>query len=200
MVKALIDFGVDLNVSWGRNFKRINYMQFPVLLSSFTGNAKTIDLLVNAGASVEVFDYEGRNPLLYAVMLGHEEAARLLCQHVQLLKSLDKDEGKSPLHAVWAKLTRTSCNSPPPSPNVETVQTYLNLAELLVQNGTDVNLQSRFGASPLLDAVHTQRIEPVLKIIELGADPNIRAQKSIDYWQRRAMSELQQAETGKSLP
>ncbi|KIX00054.1 uncharacterized protein Z518_10981 [Rhinocladiella mackenziei CBS 650.93] len=61
------------------------------------------------------------------------------------------------------------------------VKTSLDLAESLVQNGGDVNLPDRLGNTPLHDSVQTGQVEAVRKLIQLGADVSIRANKESHY-------------------
>jgi ankyrin repeat protein len=56
---------------------------------------------------------------------------------------------------------------------------------LLVENGADVNLQDRFVNTPLHEAVQSGQIEAIQKLIQVGADVNIRANKELDYWGRQ---------------
>lgn len=189
MVKALIDIGADLNTSWQRRWKRIYEEQFPVLLASFVGNARLIELLVSHGASVEVTDYEGRTPLHYAAMLGHHEAATVLCAHKQLLQSRDEG-GKSPMHMVWSKLIRAyeSRDNRDATRRVaaeaKDVETSLAMVDMLSQSGGKVNMPDHRGNTPLHDAVRTGSLEAVQKLVQLGADINIRANKESNYWER----------------
>jgi hypothetical protein len=188
MVKALIDIGVALDKRWLRRWKRIYEEQFPVLLASFVGNSELIKLLVKHGASVDVSDYEGRSPLHYATMLGHVDAAHTLCLHKQLLKSKD-EMGKSPIHVVWSKLIRAYQEKRWKSRDQTTLTTTdvdkaLVLAEMLARSGGDVNIPDHLGNTPLHDAVRTGRIDAVEKLIELGADINVRSNKESDYWER----------------
>ncbi len=188
MVKALIDIGVELNTPWQRRWTRIYEEQFPVLLASFVGNAKLIELLVSHGASVNVSDYKGRTPLHYAAMLGHFEAATVLCVHKQLLESRD-ERGKTPMHVVWSKLIRAHesrddrDSSRRVTVKAKDVETSLAFADLLVQNECDVNMPDHLGNTPVHDAVRTGSLEAVQKLVQLGADINIRANKESDYWQ-----------------
>lgn len=202
MVKALIDTGIDLNVRWGAKYKRIEDIQYPVLLASFLGNAELINLLVGEGASVCVSDYEGRTPLHYAVILGHVEAAQALCSHPQLLDQVDK-EGQSPLHLAWSKLLRSRSyaadSSPPPASSTE-VQASLALAELLVQHGARVDLPDNFGRTPLHVAVRTGLVEPIQKLIQLKANPNHRASKAGDVWRPSWRRDSEPAEIGTAPP
>jgi len=91
MVKALIDAGVNLKKDWSRKFKRIEEMQFPVLLAAYVGNTDLISLPIRHGASVDVADYEGRSPLHYAAILGHTDAAHTLCSYEHWRGSTDRN-------------------------------------------------------------------------------------------------------------
>jgi len=62
------------------------------------------------------------------------------------------------------------------------LETSLAIVELLAQTGTDINLADHFGSTPLHDAVRTGRLEAVQKLVQLGANVNIRANGKQDYW------------------
>ncbi|KAK5061461.1 hypothetical protein LTR84_008004 [Exophiala bonariae] len=179
MVKALIGIGVNLNKPWSRRYTRIYAYQFPTLFASYLGNLELLELLLCHGASVDVSDFHARNPLHYAVILGHEKTAHRLCLHKQLLNAQDK-EGNTALHLVWTKLLRAQHGHQWPSKAPITVTPaevgeFLDLAELLVVSGSDLNVQNRSGFTSLHNAVQTGEIESVKKLIKLGADMNVRA-------------------------
>lgn len=180
MVKALIDTGVDLNKSWPRKYVCLYDYQFPTLLASYVGNVELIDLLISHGANLDVADYDGRSPLHYSAILGHAELARRLCNYRQLINLEDREE-KSALHLVWTKLLRAQkdrrwhVDDAPVKVTADDLRTFLDIAELLVENGGDLNHQNKFGNTTLHDAVQTGQVEAVQKLINLGADVNIRA-------------------------
>lgn len=177
MVKALIDAGADLQKDWTSKFKQIQYMQFPVLLAAYVGNTELINLLIRHGARVDVTDFEGRSPLHYAAIFGHTDAARTLYLYEILRESTDRG-GKSPLHLVRLGLLRSD---PKTAPTTK-LDTSIAIAELLVQAGTSIDLLYHFGSTPLHDAVPTGCLEAGQKLVELGANVNIRANKQQDYW------------------
>jgi ankyrin repeat protein len=138
-----------------------------------------LELLLCHGASVDVSDFDGRHPLHYAVILGHNETAHRLCMHKKLLNAQD-NEGDTALHLIWTKLLRARHDQQWPSKAPITVTPeelggFLDLAELLVGSGADLNFQNRSGFTSLHNAVQTGEIEPVKKLIKLGADMNVRA-------------------------
>lgn len=183
MVKALINVGVDLKVDWSRQYRRIEYFQFPVLLAAFVGNTDIITLLIEHGAKLDVTDYEGRNPLHYVAILGHVDAAHLLCSYKAPNQITDK-EGRSPLHVLWLELFR-SHSEKIPQPRIER---SLDIAEILVRSGLDINLTDGYGSTALHAAVQTKRLEVVQKLIQLGADVNLRAMRRQEQRIRRTGS------------
>jgi ankyrin repeat protein len=188
MVKALIEFGVDLNKPWRRRWTRIYEEQFPVLLASFVGNAELISFLVDSGAKVDVQDYDGRNPLHYAVILGHIEAACVLCTNATLLRAQD-ELGKTAMHLVWQPMKRHATQTA----TAERLETALALTRLLAQNGGRefLNLPDRNGCTPLHDAVRTGSLEAVKLLIQLEAAINIRANFFLQDWEWSRLPKFQ---------
>ena len=123
---------------------------------------KTVKLLIQKGADVNLCKKNGASPLYIACQNGHESTAQLLLNNGAEVNLCDK-EGESPLfkdchngHESTAQLLLNNgaevnlCNKNGSGPLCIACQNgHESTAQLLLNNGAEVNLCHKEGASPL---------------------------------------------------
>ncbi len=125
----------------------------PLLLASFLGWNKGIELLVYGGANIEAQDHQGASSLHLAVTFQQLEMIKLLCDHsaninIQTLKKI--------------------------TPLCQAVHMgNLLICKYLVEKGADVEIKNAMGGNPLSTAAHYGHAEIVDYLIENGAECNI---------------------------
>lgn len=90
VVKALIDQGVDVNAQGGDDF---GYCALHL-----ARGGEVVDLLVNAGANVNLETSEGITPLFRATARCNVEGVLTLLQHGAQVNLKEKEDGYTPLH------------------------------------------------------------------------------------------------------
>ena len=112
-------------------------------------DAKTVALLITAGADVNKDDEDGETPLVVASRLGHTETVKLLIEKGADVNKADED-GSTPLHlAVYPGRTE--------------------IVKLLIAAGADVNKAAWNGSTPLLVASYNGHTEIVELLKQAGA-------------------------------
>jgi len=118
------------------------------------GHLDTIQLLIEAGAEVEVKDEEDRSALLLAVKGNYGEVASMLVQHgADPNTPYVDDEGESHNLLMDAIIVE----------NIE-------FAVLLIQNGADIGNEDEHKVSTLLQASHRGLTEVVKALLEKNSD------------------------------
>ncbi len=128
IVEILINHGADINTAYEEE-----YEEKPLLAAALTGNVDIIQLLLDNGADVSVKDFFGKMPLSNTLIGDHADAARLLIQNgadVFYIGSIGAITGETMLHS--AALLRS-----------------VNVAQVLLENGVDVNAATWLHGTPL---------------------------------------------------
>lgn len=144
---------------------------------------ETLPALINAGADINLVDYEGHTPLHIAIQHGHWSAATRLVQAGADLE-VRLPDGKTALHLAiamrnqeftqvlisrGANVDRKLREHTPLTMAISTRCTPITAA--LLDMGANPNLPSRNGNTPLLAAAATGHDETVRYLIAHGADP-----------------------------
>jgi ankyrin repeat protein len=104
---------------------------------------EVVNLLLAAGAAVEVRGRDGNRPLHQAAMFGQVEIAELLIDHGADLNARN-DWNYTPLHYA------ATMNQP-------------DVFGLLLERGADPNVRNKAGRTPLAEASGNARFEAILK-------------------------------------
>lgn len=122
--------------------------------ASMHGDLDLMKLLIEKGADVDRADEQGKAPIHYAVLRGRNEAAALLLQ-----KGAEVDPGAiTPLMFACGRGKKEN----------------LELVDLLLENGADVNATDSLGRTPLMYAAGKIRPGTVKKLVQADADVNAR--------------------------
>jgi len=178
--KLLIVNGIEVDIK-----NKIG--ETPLNLAVQCSRKKIVELLIENGADINIKDDKDKSPLHYAVDKKNKEITQLL------INKNDKRDvllSWDPLHkAVWAgdkemarKLLRKGAgvnakdeiNFTPL--NYAILKNNKEITEILVQYGANIN-------DEFIAAVKSEDVERIKRLIELGADVNVRY--SFDYFNRK---------------
>jgi hypothetical protein len=123
-----------------------------------------VQSLLNKGADVNCRQDDLRTPLHLAVYHRELKVARVLVEHKADVDSLDK-EGKMPLHVLLEISGRDNDGI-----------LRVDLARLLLEHSTDINIRTPDEWTLLHAAAHRGRLEIVRALLDYGANPNVGKQ------------------------
>ncbi|KAK5046503.1 hypothetical protein LTR84_008306 [Exophiala bonariae] len=132
LIRTLLEYRADPNLKSNSGESVLHY-------AVATGNAKVVELLVEAGALVDASDSEGRTPLHEAACFPAVAITNCLLSHGAQLQVVDAD-GNSPLHLAAKKSS-------------------LEVVQSLLKAGSHLTLRNRQGARPLDLAAESGRPE-----------------------------------------
>jgi len=124
----------------------------PLFLAAQEGYTELVDLLLDAGASIDLPDEDGISPLYIACYQGHLDVVASLLRAGANPNKLGLD-GTSPVF-------------------IAAQEGYADIVEILAMHSADVNLLDQDGTAPLLMAAQEGRVTAVSVLLALGADPN----------------------------
>jgi ankyrin repeat protein len=140
--------GVELNT-------RITEQLFaPLHFAVMVGCILTTQVLIAAGADVNVRTAGGITPLCFAVLQNRIDAIKALIEAGADV-NMREDAGRAPLHHAVANDNKITLR-------------------MLIAAGADVNVRTGRGVTPLCFAVQHNRIGAIKALIEAGADVNAR--------------------------
>lgn len=114
-------------------------------------DAHCVEALLEHGADVEAVDPHDRRPLFIAVRQRQFEAVRIILDQGALTDTMS--QGHTPIHEA-------------------AIQGDVDIMELLLSHGADVNALSWDDKQPLFYAVHFGNVEVVKVLLSHEADPN----------------------------
>jgi ankyrin repeat protein len=162
--------------------------------ASWYGYKNLVDFLLDKGASPNATDKLGFTPLHCAVMHSHLETAKALIHEGADVNWQTHKEGFAPIHFAFmakekktrlvrllidhrADVNLTADPSGGKAPlHMAVVFADIGLARLLLDNGADVNVRNKAGATPLHEAARMGLKQMVTLFIENGAEINARDQ------------------------
>lgn len=127
----------------------------PICWATLRDDSTSVSTLLAFNADPNLIDYQSKNCLFYA--RSTEVCKRLLCANIDL-HARTRKYARVPLHSV--------CSS------IETAE-ILDVIDLLVNAGADVNIRDFDGETPLMNAVYKRYTSIARKLIDLGANVNI---------------------------
>lgn len=145
LIKLLLEIGADVNLKDGDGNTPLFYVLDDI-------NLDAAELLLKNGADVNIQGRIGQTPLFIA---RSKDAVNLLIQYKVSVNAREFRNSRTRLFSL-------------------TQQGELELVEVLVENGADINIQDRIGQTPLFNAAYYKRTNVVKFILKHGANINIR--------------------------
>jgi ankyrin repeat protein len=132
---------------------RLSRDETPLMQAAGRGQLAVCEMLIEAGADVKLGNESDRTALHLAAANGHDDVCKLLLAHGANLRAVTNTDGGSPLH--WAA-GRVDC------------------AKVLIEAGASVHALTKWGNTPLHEAVGAVDEEVCRLMLDVGADPLIR--------------------------
>lgn len=190
VVKVLIENGANVNA-------KDKYGITPLMYASENGHFEIAKLLIEKGADINAknwrleiakllaekgadissvpstghkcgFSEGGATPLLFAVLNGHYDIAKLLISRGSDINVKD-NEGITTLIAAQAPTRCASVGS-----SGKNSETIIKMVQILIENGANINTKTNSGWTALLSAIRRADISLVKLFIEKGADVNAK--------------------------
>jgi ankyrin repeat protein len=168
-----------------------------LLLAVREGHVETVDALLDSGADVnQVSAGDGTSPLLMATINGHFDlAVRLLERGADV--NLASEAGATPLYTTLNTEWGPKSRHPQPTDYQQQRIAYLDLMEMLLEAGADVNARltkplwyttynndllrvERTGATTFWRAAYATDVDAMRLLVSYGADPEISTVKAPD--------------------
>jgi cytohesin len=166
LVSDLIALGANVNVQDEK------YGETPLHRAASRGRVEILQMLIGAGAKLNVQDKGGWTPFHWAASNGRVEVLRVLIDAGADLDLQDK-EGRTALH--WAARDWTV----EPKLNVQDEDDYtplhnVEVTRMLIGAGVKLNVQDEDGETPLHNAVFYGDIEIAKMLIDAKANVNVQ--------------------------
>jgi ankyrin repeat protein len=162
----------------------------PLLYAVRQGYHESTQALLNAGADVNAVSAgDNTSPLLMAIINGHFDLAKVLIDHGANVNAVSL-QGVSPLYAVLNVEWAPKALYPQPQAHKQQQLGYLELMQLLIDKGADVNARTKMkvwysgysfdlsgvdeiGASVFWRAAYASDIAAMKLLVAAGADPHV---------------------------
>ncbi|UYV68874.1 hypothetical protein LAZ67_6001398 [Cordylochernes scorpioides] len=183
---AFDKFNIDLALyllEKGANVNVVNkYLETPLLISARKGNLKMVKCLVKAKACINVANHIGKTALSEAIENDHLDVAEFLISEGAEVNT-QTESGNTPLIIAATKgnlrivecLVNAKANIEMSNKDGKTALNlavyHLDIAKFLIAKGANINTQSKWGSTPLINAVYKD-METVRCLVEARAKLN----------------------------
>ncbi|MDX1917018.1 MAG: ankyrin repeat domain-containing protein [Rickettsiaceae bacterium] len=149
-------------------------------------HSEITELLLKSGAEVNAADNEGKTALMKAVSEGHTELAKLLLESGADVNAAARNGKTALMEAAASKERAAMWNhfKPIGYNKLNEGNTALDMINLLLESGADVNAADSNGKTALMEAVSQGRTEVARLLLEKGAEVN-----ASDHNRRTALME-----------
>ncbi|HEY4304955.1 MAG TPA: ankyrin repeat domain-containing protein [Gemmatimonadaceae bacterium] len=189
----------------------------PLLFAIREGHTESVVALLKAGSDVnQVSGGDHTSPLLMATINGHFDIAKMLLEKGADPK-LASDAGTTPLYATINIQWAPKSMYPQPTAQTRQTTTHLELMEMLLKKGADVNAKlskhlwfmsynfdllgvNTTGATPFWRAAYGLDIPAMRLLMKYGADPTTPTTKPIGRLPGADPAGPETANTGKGDP
>jgi uncharacterized protein len=165
----------------------------PMHFAARQGHLDAVKTLLDAGADINQLTGDHSTPLLIAVVNGHFDVAQFLISKGADVK-MASENGATPLYAVLNVQWAPKALYPQPRAYLQQKLGYLELMQLLIEKGADVNARltrkvwysgynfdlsgvDEIGATPFWRAAYASDVDAMKLLVTSGADPNLRTIK-----------------------
>lgn len=156
-VRKLVDQGADVNQING-------FGMTPLMIAIDQKNRPAIEYLIDKGADLNAFDGQARTPLIYAIFHHDEMTSKLLIAKGADIHYESLINGSTPLDTAAAL-------------------GHLDLVQLLLEKGADVNHRAADGATALMYAVQNNQFPVVSYLLDQCASPYFTHQNGLDAFE-----------------
>ncbi|UYV68873.1 hypothetical protein LAZ67_6001392 [Cordylochernes scorpioides] len=180
---AFDKFNIDLALyllEKGANVNVVNkYLETPLLISARKGNLKMVKYLVKAKACINVANHIGKTALSEAIENDHLNVAEFLISEGAEVNT-QTESGNTPLIIAATKgnlrivecLVNAKANLEMSNKDGKTALNlavyHLDIAKFLIAKGANINTQSKWGSTPLINSVYRD-METVRCLVEARA-------------------------------
>ncbi len=170
LIKQLLDAGADPNLA-------LQMHETPIMTAALSGSADGVRSLLAAGANINARESSrNQTALMWAANQGHVEVVK------ELVNAGADLEARSKIRPMlmFADATNGGAFDQGVMENLggysallfAASQGYVEIAELLIGAGADINGRAGNGTSPLVVATHSGHSEFAQLLLDKGADPN----------------------------
>ncbi|GMH36878.1 hypothetical protein BSKO_04751 [Bryopsis sp. KO-2023] len=179
-VKELISKGADVSFTYSEREAT------PLHFAAEEGHERIVELLIKAGADIDVQDIEGFTPLFLVAQNGHLDVAKILLNAGATLDLGSIDGGTPLMEALYLNMVEMvefllkSGADVTVRDNVEKTPLHLavygspELIQLLLDNGAEIDAMNEFGETPIFKAAYSGNGEAIEILKKAGADLSIK--------------------------
>ena len=177
IVQHLLEYGADPNIGDNIGCTAMHYM---VMLDDtetphpsekiMSDKLEILQLLLVRGINVNIKDGNGMTALMTASFFGFTEAVKLLLQAGADPNIISDIDGYTAIHC---DMILYDPETPQPQPSEKIMSDKLEILQLLLVRGINVNIKDGNGMTALMTASFFGFTEAVKLLLQAGADPNI---------------------------
>ncbi len=142
------------------NLNQLIYGNLALTLAAEKGDIKTINLLLQKGANIDLPNAKGYNPLFIAIKNGNSSLIHFLLENGKANPIFKIPSGWTPLHML-ASIGKEA-----------DIKFLLNILKRITKN---IDFRDKYGITPLMYASVKGQAELIKLLLESGANPNAKS-------------------------